>query len=62
MARQLAQTPHGRSPSERQLTALASILAVVVLPVPLVPQNKGMRGLLSLLLSGFENLDYVFLP
>jgi len=37
------QTEHslqGFSPSPVQFMALAKILAVVVLPVPLVPQNK----------------------
>ena len=40
IAMQFAQCPQGRSPSDRQFTALARILAVVVLPVPLVPQKR----------------------
>ena len=41
MERQLGQTPQGFSPlSAVQLRALASSRAVVVLPVPLVPQNR----------------------
>ena len=40
MERQLAHLPHGLSLSARQFKPLASIRAVVVFPVPRVPQNK----------------------
>ena len=43
IALQLAHSPHGRAmlgSSQVQLTAFARILAVVVLPVPLVPANR----------------------